>query len=108
MYCFGLGLNNMINRQFYQVIYSEDEVRDSLDINLAGGDILFLCIDTVLYILLVFFLERYSMAQLFRKCFGAKDPGPSDYEPDEDVEREKEIAMNQNPDEVAVVAKELR
>jgi len=62
MFCFGFGLNNMINREFYKVIYSEDSVRDALDIEIAGGDVMMLVIDMFLYLGLVFCLERYSMA----------------------------------------------
>ena len=108
MFCFGFGLNNMINREFYKVIYSEDDVRDALDINIAGGDVMMLVIDMFFYLALVFFLERYSIAQLFKKCFGAKDPGANQYEPDEDVEREKDVALSVDPNDVSVACKKLR
>jgi ATP-binding cassette subfamily A (ABC1) protein 3 len=107
MFCFGFGMNNMTNRKFYQVIYGEDEVRDSLDMKLAGGDVLFMCIDAVLYMVLVFVIERYSSTSIF-KCFGAKDPGVSDYIKDDEVEREKVTALETSPMEVACLVKDLR
>jgi hypothetical protein len=58
-FCFGFGLHNMVDRKFYQILYEEDDPRDALDIKLSGGDLLFLGIDAVLYMAIVFFLEKY-------------------------------------------------
>lgn len=74
-----------------------DDVPSALSLELAGGDILYLFIETFVYFGLVFLVEHFSHNDVLRKCGAAKDPGEADHTPDDDVEAEMEVARNVDP-----------
>lgn len=86
----------------------ESHVKSALSLDLAGGDILYLAVETVVYFALVFIIEHFSHNDVLRKCGEAADPGETEFTPDDDVEREMEVARNVDPNTVAVAVSDLR
>jgi hypothetical protein len=64
---------------------------------LAGADVVYLIVETFVYFIAVFLIERFSSNQLLRSCGEAKDPGVNRFTPDDDVEAEAEVAKNVDP-----------
>lgn len=108
IYCFGYGIANSSNRETYAALYGEDHVKSALSLDLAGGDVLYLCIETVVYFAAVFLIEHFQHNEVLRKCGEARDPGENQHTPDDDVMVEKEEAKNLDPNTVAVVVSDLR
>lgn len=108
IFCFGFGIDNAANRESYAAIMGEDHIKSALSIDLAGGDILYLVLETFVYFGLVFLIEHFSHNDVLRKCGEAIDPGENDFTPDDDVEEEMEVARNVDPSTVAVSVADLR
>ena len=56
----------------------------------------------------VFLIEHFSHNDVLRKCGDAADPGETEHTPDDDVEKEMEVARNIDPQTVAVAVADLR
>lgn len=99
---------NISNREAYASAYHEDHVKQPLDWDLAGADVTFLILHAVFGLIGVFLIEYLSTVQWVRNVGGARDPGESEYKPDDDVERAKIEAKNADPKEVAVKVSGVR
>ena len=95
IYCFGYGISNASNRLAYQYIYEEHEKRNALDIQLAGGDVMYLAIESVVYFLLIFAIERGLTWNTLRGCLCCRKKTHVDIDAsplDEDVAEESRLA----------------
>lgn len=95
IYCFGYGISNASNRLTYQYIYEESSKRSALDIHLAGGDVLYLAVESVVYFLLIFAIERGLTWNALRSCLCCRKKTYVDEEAsplDEDVAEEARLA----------------
>jgi len=108
IYCFSYGIMNASNREVYATLFGEKEVRGALDWQIAGADVIFLLVETVVYTALIFVVEWSRNVQKLRQVGGAKDPGSTKFQPDDDVERERQVAASSNPSSVAVKVTDLR
>lgn len=89
--------------------FDGDEVEDIYSLEAAGGDILYLGCEVVIYSLLLLIGEWFDSNRGIAIFFTKKITGkPNEYEPDEDVEAEKNLALNTDPRDVKVNVRELR
>jgi hypothetical protein len=68
----------------------------------------FLALHTGFWLIFVFLIEFLKNIKWIRNLINARDPGPSQYDPDDDVEREKERVGKLDPNSVAVKVDSLR
>ena len=108
IYCFSYGLMNASNREVYAALFGENHTRGAFDWQIAGADIIFLAFETVIFTVLLFVVEWSRNVQKLRQVGGARDSAASTYQPDDDVERERQEAAACNPTEVAVKVQDLR
>ena len=59
-FAFGFGLIGIANRELFAIIDEYYEAKDALSIDLAGGDLLFLCLTAIIYFILIFVIEKMS------------------------------------------------
>lgn len=90
IFCFSFGILNATNRDVYKSVYGENSIKGPFDWDIAGADMFFLALHTLVWLIGVFLIEYLKNIQWIRNIVNARDPGPSDYRPDGDVEREKE------------------
>jgi len=92
------GFMNLANRDAYDMLDKKRVPRDAFDIELAGGDCLYLIITAVAFFILVFIIERLRNKQALSSILTRENSVP--YVPkklDSDVEREmKEIEKSDN------------
>jgi ATP-binding cassette subfamily A (ABC1) protein 3 len=82
---------------------------DPFDIESAGGDILMMGVDILIYGLLLFLCEFIESSPRLRQMFHkAPSVAPTAYTADDDVEREKAEAIDASPEEVSVNVKGVR
>ena len=108
IFCLSYGLMSVANRDAYQLAYALKDEPKALDWDITGASLFFMALHFVVGTLAVFLIEWLSTVTFFRNLIAARDPGPSDYAPDDDVERMKEEARVADKDEVAVKVSGLR
>jgi len=108
VFCLSYGLMTVGNRDAYQLAFGLEHEPGAFDWNITGGSLLFLFLHFTIGTLVVFLIEFLGNVTFFRNFMAARDPGPSDYTPDDDVEKMKEEAKVCNPSNVAVKVSGLR
>jgi ATP-binding cassette subfamily A (ABC1) protein 3 len=108
VFCLSYGLMTVSNRDAYQLAYGKRHEPDALDWDITGASLFFMFLHFVVGTLAVFLIEWLSTVTFFRNLIAARDPGPNDYFPDDDVERMKEEAKESSADVVAVKVSGLR
>ena len=108
LFCLSHGLMTVGNRDAFQLANGIKEQPGAFDWDITGADIFFLCLHVVVDTCAIFLIEWLSNVTFFRNLMAAQDPGPSQYEVDDDVERVKEEARAADPAKVAVKVSGLR
>ena len=108
IFCLSYGLMTVGNRDAYQLAYGLDKEPGAFDWDITGGPLLFLFLHFIVGTLSVFLIEFLGNVTFFRNFMAARDPGPSEYRQDDDVENMKEEARASDPNEVAVKVSGLR
>ena len=108
-YCIGNGLIYIGSSEILAT-FEGVEPYDALSLDSAGGDILMLLITSILFPILLILAETFeSSPSLRQKIYKKpKQDKPGEYEQDEDVEAEKQRALNTDPADVQVNVRELR
>ena len=57
-FAFGYGLIGIANRELFAIVDEYYDAKEPLSIDLAGGDLLFLCLTAILYFCLIFVVEK--------------------------------------------------
>ena len=108
-YCLGNGVLYTGSVQALASFDERDDAFDALGLDNAGGDILMLGVDAILYTILLIILETIesnpSLRQFFSKPQSVEE---SEYKHDEDVEAEEKEALQTNPADVKVNVRKLR
>ena len=108
IFCLSFGLMTVGNRDAYQLAYGEGSLPGAFDWNITGANLFFMFLHMVVGSIIVFLIEWLSNVTFFRNLVAARDPGPNEYKPDDDVERMKIEAANTSPKDVAVKVSGLR
>ena len=108
IFCLSFGLITVSNRDAYQIAYGQSSEPGVYDWDITGADLFFMFLHAVVGSILVFAIEWLSTVTFFRNLVAARDPGPNDFAPDDDVERMRVEAMNSSPRDVAVKVSGLR
>lgn len=107
-FCLGNGVLYLGSSQFRADLDGEEKY-EPFDLKSTGGDILMLGVDTILYAIVLVIVEAFYSNPSLRQFISGVDKGtPSEYVRDEDVEIEREKALNTDPNEVQVNVRELR
>ncbi|CAG9334830.1 unnamed protein product [Blepharisma stoltei] len=108
-FCYGDGLLSIGSISSFSSWDEIDGLYNAFDIGSAGGDILMLGITIPFYLILIYVLEYLETYKtLLQCCCRVPHVAPSEYEADDDVEREAENALNVNPQEVQVNVRGIR
>jgi ATP-binding cassette subfamily A (ABC1) protein 3 len=107
-FCFGFGILNIGALETFSFFLEESDLKP-LDIESAGGDLLFMGIDFVLYLIILFIAEYISSKPWIIKSL-KRDVKPENeiLETDDDVEREEQQALNTNPEDVQINVRNLK
>jgi ATP-binding cassette subfamily A (ABC1) protein 3 len=87
-FCFSFGILNVTNKSTYALVEGYKNPKDTYDLDIAGGDIMYLCLGGVVYMILVFVIEMLEDSGQLQK-FGSRELSIP-YIPkqlDDDVER---------------------
>ncbi|CAG9334834.1 unnamed protein product [Blepharisma stoltei] len=108
-FCYGNGLMDIGSISSYSNWDEVDGLYDAFDMGSAGADILMIGIMIPVYLFLVY-VQEYLEAhpKLLQKFWKAPHVAPSEYEADDDVEREAENALSINPQDVQVNVRGVR
>jgi ATP-binding cassette subfamily A (ABC1) protein 3 len=96
-FSFGYGVLNIGNRSLYAQKDKLDQPYSTFDMNIAGGDVLFLALEGVCYMLLIFLYENLSHRKGFSEMLSGESKVayvPKEY--DDDVQREMETIAKVN------------
>jgi ATP-binding cassette subfamily A (ABC1) protein 3 len=109
-FCFGMGLMNLGNRDNFAFLDGETGGYEPFDLKSAGGDILMLGLTSVFYIVLLFFMEWVEISPSIRKCLkgSISNDMTQAYNPDDDVEAEKQKAASVSPGDAQVILRNIR
>lgn len=108
-YCLGNGFLYVGSLQAMATLDGEENPYDPLDLASAGGDVLMMVVDTILYTLILILLEWIECSPFIRKLLSKPTEfAIGDYKPDADVEIEEKAAMEIDPSEVKVNVRKLR
>lgn len=72
-FAFGYGVLNVGSRTFYSQVDKVDVVYDTFDLNIAGGDILFMSIGGIVYFVLVFIYESVAHKKGFSEMLSGEN-----------------------------------
>eukprot|EP00330_Aristerostoma_sp_ATCC50986_P014130 CAMPEP_0114590366 /NCGR_PEP_ID=MMETSP0125-20121206/12632_1 /TAXON_ID=485358 ORGANISM="Aristerostoma sp., Strain ATCC 50986" /NCGR_SAMPLE_ID=MMETSP0125 /ASSEMBLY_ACC=CAM_ASM_000245 /LENGTH=174 /DNA_ID=CAMNT_0001787817 /DNA_START=467 /DNA_END=991 /DNA_ORIENTATION=- len=97
----------MGNREIYALLEDHDEVKSPWDIDIAGGDVLYLAFTPFLYFILVFVVEYLRTKRSFMKMF-QKDVPRVEQEEDSDVVKERTRITESGNKDMAIKVDELR
>jgi ATP-binding cassette subfamily A (ABC1) protein 3 len=107
-FCFGWGVINVGSKETFKVLLELDEAYDSFDINSAGGCMLLMGIMTLVYLGLVVVFELFETnPNCSRIIHTKKKIEHEEFEHDDDVDRETEVANNTDPSTVQVNVKKV-
>ncbi|CAG9334839.1 unnamed protein product [Blepharisma stoltei] len=108
-FCYGNGLLDIGSVTAYSNWDGENGVYNIYDLNSAGADILMIGIMIPVYLFLVYVQEYVETHQkLLQRFWKTPHVAPSDYEADDDVEKEAENALSVNPQDVQVNVRNIR
>ena len=62
-FAFGYGLIGIANKDLFAIVDGYYDPKDPLSIDLAGGDLLYLCLTGVIYFGLIFVVEKLQTMQ---------------------------------------------
>jgi ATP-binding cassette subfamily A (ABC1) protein 3 len=96
------------NRDAYQLAFGLDSEPGAFDWDITGANLFFMFLHFSVGSIVVFMIEWLSTVTFFRNLMAARDSGPSEYKPDDDVEKMKEEARSTSPNDVAVKVSGLR
>ncbi|CAG9325453.1 unnamed protein product [Blepharisma stoltei] len=86
-----------------------DDKYEPFSLDNAFADCIMLMVDVLVYFIVLILAEAFESNPSLRKLISRVDKGtPGEYEKDEDVEAEKEAALNTDPKEVQVNVRQLR
>ena len=80
-FSFGYGVVNIGNRSLYATNDDKTHPYETFDMNIAGGDVLMLSLEGVVYMLLIFLYEHLSHRKGFSEMISGE--GKVAYEPKE-------------------------
>lgn len=107
-FCFGMSFLDLTSRETFAALDGNSNY-EPFDIEAAGGDILMMGIDILLYSLILIICEFVESSPSVRQWFRrAPTIAPTNYTPDDDVEQEKEDALQAEPSSVTVNLKGAR
>lgn len=107
-FCFGFGILNIGSIDIFAFVLEEEDL-EPLDVESAGGDLIFMGVDFFLYLIILFIAEFIQSKPWILKRFKRDvKPENEEYETDQDVQREEQIALNTNPDDVQINVRNLK
>lgn len=108
-FCYGNGLMNIGSRSLFSSLDGKKDLYDIFSFDSAGADILMMGITIPFYLILIY-IEEYleTHPKVLERVFKASKIEQSEYEKDDDVEKEALNALNTEPEDVQVNVRQVR
>ncbi|CAG9334832.1 unnamed protein product [Blepharisma stoltei] len=108
-FCFGNGLLDLGSISNYSIWDEKSGLYNAFDMGSAGADILMIGVTIPLYLFFVYVQEYLETHQkVLQKFWKTPVVAPTDYEADDDVEKEAANALNMDPKDVQVNVRGVR
>lgn len=108
-YCLGNGILYVGSTDVMATLDGGSDPLAPMSMESAGGDLFMLVFDFILYLIILILLEFIEVSPFMRKCLSkGTDSEEGEYKKDEDVEAEKQRAMESNPHDSQVNVQGLR
>lgn len=102
-FSFGYGVLNIGSRTLYSRIDGNKEPYGTFDLNIAGGDVILLAIEGIVYFFLILLIEFLSTKKGFSELLsGENKVAYENKEYDDDVQREMEKVAQSSPNDYTV------
>ncbi|KAL4429303.1 hypothetical protein ABPG74_002289 [Tetrahymena malaccensis] len=104
-FCFSFSILNLTSRALYALSTTDGKMLDPFDLKIAGGDLLAMCLQIVIFGLLLVIIEKLGKRKLFSKESNIPyQPKKLDY----DVEEENQRVAQSDPNDFVVYVQGLR
>ncbi|KAL4454193.1 hypothetical protein ABPG74_012150 [Tetrahymena malaccensis] len=105
-FSYAYGISNLASLKAYQLLYNYSSLPSQMDLNMAGGDILFLILMFIFFISILILIESFRARKtvLNRESNFPYIPKPMD----DDVQSEKNLIETANPSEYTILVRNLR
>ena len=108
-FAFGYGILNISSRETYATLEGKKEAYLIYDMNIAGGDVLLMSLEGLVYFILVFIVEKVIRLPSITQIFTGETHVPYVPKPlDDDVAKEQEYIATADPREFSIHVSELR
>ncbi|KAL4430213.1 hypothetical protein ABPG74_014772 [Tetrahymena malaccensis] len=109
-FCFGYGIVNMANRSLYASSIGNKQQQGTWDLDIAGGDVMMLCIEGVFYYILIFLVEYLTQKNFIKNSQKMQNSlgQLQNQNKDSDVQRENDEIQNSNPKDYSVRVKQIQ
>ncbi|KAL4454192.1 hypothetical protein ABPG74_012149 [Tetrahymena malaccensis] len=105
-FSFAYGITNLSSIKAYQLLYNYGHLPSQMEMDIAGGDIVFLCVMFIFFTIVLYIIEyfRAKKTVLNRESSFPYIPKPMDH----DVQSEKNLIETANPSEYTILVRNLR
>ncbi|EAS01530.2 ABC transporter family protein (macronuclear) [Tetrahymena thermophila SB210] len=109
-FCFGYGIINMANKSLYATVIGKTVQQSTWDLDIAGGDVMMLCLEGIFYYVLIFLVEYLKQKKSVKDLLKAQGNSIKylNQNFDSDVQKEMDTIANSSASDYSVRVKDIQ